>query len=276
MIEDIDWEAIYKDSRRSFDGTAPGSGEARSNWDAKAASFAHKPKRSDYIYQLMEWLDLAAEQTVFDMGCGSGTLAIPLAKAGHDVVAVDFSRGMLDELQRAAEAAGVADRIQAFQRSWQEDWNGLPACDVAVSSRSFVTDDLAEGIAKLEGQARERVVLTCGAGNLPYKDERILKALGRDEDAKMLPRELTTIVGYLLMSGRLPRLGYIEYPGSWMRRTQEELRETIRSTYKPYTEDEERIMCAYIDEHVVYDEERQHWALDYMRLDRWAVIDWRV
>ena len=140
-IQEIDWAEQFKLHHRNFDKDTPGSEESRATWDAKAASFAHKPTRSDYINQLIKIMALEPEDTVFDMGCGSGTLAIPLAEAGHNVIAVDFSNAMLEELKCAAKERAVLEKITTFQRSWQEDWSGLPKADVAISSRSFVTDE---------------------------------------------------------------------------------------------------------------------------------------
>ena len=274
-LMDIDWAEQFRTTRRSFDGNVPGSNEAKAHWDSKASSFAHKPKRSDYIHQLTEMLALEEGDVLFDMGCGSGTLAIPVAKAGHDVIAVDFSDGMLAELERVAEEEGVADRITTFQRSWQQDWDGLPMGDVAVSSRSFVTDDLADGIAKLEGQARKRAVLTCGAGDLPYRDAKVLDAMGR-EDAFMPPIELATIANYLWMSGRLPRIDYIAYPGVWHKTTKDGLREAIRSAHSPKDAQEVALLDKFLGAHMVFDEKQGWWTLDYPRDDRWAVITWDV
>ena len=38
-------------------------------------------------------------ETVFDMGCGTGTLAAEMATSGHKVIAADFSSGMLAKLR---------------------------------------------------------------------------------------------------------------------------------------------------------------------------------
>lgn len=48
---------------------------------------------------------------VVELAAGTGRIAIPLAEAGYDVIAVDASTAMLDQLRVKAEAAGVADRI---------------------------------------------------------------------------------------------------------------------------------------------------------------------
>jgi SAM-dependent methyltransferase len=49
---------------------------------------------------------------VLELGVGTGRIAVPIAAAGVEVVGVDSSAGMLAVCREAAEAAGVADRIE--------------------------------------------------------------------------------------------------------------------------------------------------------------------
>ena len=154
----------------------------KSMWDAMAPRYAHKLQRSGYLAQLIERLDLQPGETVFDMGCGPGVLAIPLAQAGHDVFCVEFSDGMLAELDAAIREAGVTDKVHVFKRAWQEDWGGLPVADVAISSRSMTTSDFADAGAKLESKARHRVVVTLSAGETPWFDMRLRRATERGHD----------------------------------------------------------------------------------------------
>ncbi len=53
--------------------------------------------------------------SVLDVGGGSGTLAVPLAEAGHQVTVVDPSADALATLRRRAETAGVAGRVRGVQ-----------------------------------------------------------------------------------------------------------------------------------------------------------------
>ena len=203
-IDVAQWARVFNVTNVHYDKEAAGSEESRRVWDQKAPSFARKPTRSDYINQLIRLLALEDGETVFDMGCGSGTLAIPFAKAGHAVCAVDFSSKMLEELRLAAEREGVPvvsgsyfvengvdtaqpvdellepGTIVTFQRSWQEPWDDLPAADLCLSSRSLVTADILNALDKMETHATKRVAVTTGAGDLPYKDSRIYEAMGRD------------------------------------------------------------------------------------------------
>lgn len=269
-------QQAWKDAIAHHRGGEPGSPEAKELWDKKSASFAKKPISSDYISQLIRKLDLRKGETVFDMGCGSGTLAIPLALSGHEVVAVDFSDGMLNELEQAAHRERVPDSaISVHQRSWQQPWDDLPAADVAVSSRSFVVDDLADGVRKLESKARHRAAVTLGAGDLPYRDSKVFEAMGREPEA-MPVTELACLVGYLFSIGRLPTVSYLEYPGTSHRRTEEELRRAITEAHQPRDEKERELLKAYLDQHIVYDEAADVFKLDYDRLDRWALVMWEV
>lgn len=59
--------------------------------------------------------ELGQEQTVLDIGTGTGRLCVPLARAGHRVIGIDFSKGMLDKAERVTRDAGVPDRCHFFQ-----------------------------------------------------------------------------------------------------------------------------------------------------------------
>ena len=46
-------------------------------------------------------------QSIIELACGTGRLAIPLAKLGHLVYGVDIDAGMLKYAQHKADAEGV-------------------------------------------------------------------------------------------------------------------------------------------------------------------------
>jgi|GEM_PF-6559073 len=106
-------------------------------WNTRSKNFGTKDAPNPYVTEFIELAALRPGEQVMDMGCGTGSLAVPLALAGHPVLAADFSRGMLDEMNERVRATG-AQGIEPVLISWDDDWNvqGVtPRCvDVAAQS----------------------------------------------------------------------------------------------------------------------------------------------
>jgi len=76
------------------------------------ASELRRDRLVDKAVAVMPLFDgLAAGAHIVEAGAGTGLYTLPLAQAGFRVTAVDLSAASLDELKKAAEAAGIADRI---------------------------------------------------------------------------------------------------------------------------------------------------------------------
>ena len=54
-------------------------------------------------------MELNGDEVILDIGCGPGTLAVPLAKRVKEVIAIDFSAQMLEELNQYAKREGVSN-----------------------------------------------------------------------------------------------------------------------------------------------------------------------
>jgi len=54
------------------------------------------------------------DQTVLEVGCGTGTETLSLARRGVRIIAVDISSKMLEVLSKKARASGVSDRIETL------------------------------------------------------------------------------------------------------------------------------------------------------------------
>jgi SAM-dependent methyltransferase len=70
----------------------------------------------------IDWFRAIARRTggpVLELGCGTGRVAIPLARDGHDVVGLDRSEAMLARAERHARREGVNLRlVEADMRSF--------------------------------------------------------------------------------------------------------------------------------------------------------------
>ena len=84
----------------------------RAMWDREAAAFDEEPDhglrdpatRAAWRELLLPHLP-AAPARVADLGCGTGTLSVLLAEAGHTVDGVDLSEEMVDAARRKAATA---------------------------------------------------------------------------------------------------------------------------------------------------------------------------
>jgi ubiquinone/menaquinone biosynthesis C-methylase UbiE len=78
------------------------SGNA-SIYDRRHGAFI--PERT--VSQMLEVAGLPLGSRIIDVGAGTGRAAIPFARRGHSVIAVDASWAMLTSLRRKSDDAGV-------------------------------------------------------------------------------------------------------------------------------------------------------------------------
>jgi len=74
----------------------------------------HDVECGGYRADLPLWRELAAQEAgpVLDVGAGAGRVALDLARAGHDVTALDLDADLLAELRARAEREGLSVRTE--------------------------------------------------------------------------------------------------------------------------------------------------------------------
>lgn len=79
------------------------------HWDATSQDYLqHRPGYPDDFFVLLQYLGIGrAGQDILDLGSGPGALAVPFAKQGAQVTAVDLSEGQIEAGQQAARQQGV-------------------------------------------------------------------------------------------------------------------------------------------------------------------------
>jgi ubiquinone/menaquinone biosynthesis C-methylase UbiE len=78
---------------------------------------------------VVQSLAITSPLRALDLGCGDGTTAIPLARAGADVTGIDIARNLVEAGNRRAAEAGLSRQL-TFQEG--------DACDLeGVADRSF-------------------------------------------------------------------------------------------------------------------------------------------
>lgn len=301
-----------RDSRTTFNRDSPAAynshtafnRDSRDYWNHRAATFT-RTATCDYELWLMRLLALDPTDTLLDMGCATGTLAVPLARAGHRVHACDFAEAMLAILnQRAAqESLPITPHLLAWDDDWQAACLGENSVDVAFASRSLMAADVQPYICKLDLAARVKAAVVVPGGSLPSADPQLLAHLGRPAAP---PRAVESVKRVLANLGRVPVLSTTTTLRPMRFASFEEGLANLRRLAgpEPFSAQEQELFDAYAVEHfkqvpgampVKQDwhkpqseptqkqsaafsgvEAENHWVLDYDLPVTWKFIGWRT
>lgn len=278
-----EWELVQQ--------TRPKPGDAQ-GWNKRSARYDNKDAKNAYAQDFLQLAGIIAGESVFDMGCGTGTLAVMLAKQGCAVTAADFSDGMLGKLAENAALHGV-DSINAIKMSWEDTWSDFgiedDMVDVAIASRSMSVPRLDEAIDKLTRVARRKCCITMTTGTAPYVDSRILSAIGVPAAST---KDFLYAFGVLVQKGFEPRVDYIY---STRKDTFDSHAEALDDFTRmidrcgtPLSDDERQAaierLSAWLDEHIVENPDAGKpdkkglpeglLCLDVLRVVSWAFISW--
>ena len=109
--------------------------DSQAYWNKRAATFT-RFATGEYERWLMDLLALTEGEEVLDMGCATGTLAVPLARAGHRVHGCDF-----------AEASTAGAPMRTYRSSSKSASNWTPEQAPLGQERAVLfhlSDELAD------------------------------------------------------------------------------------------------------------------------------------
>jgi SAM-dependent methyltransferase len=263
---DIDWNLLWQESYRRKSWKK----KKNKDWDKRAPGFAKRNIDSQYADRFLKLMKPESRWNVLDIGCGPGTLALPLACRVKAVTAVDFSAAMLDELNKRKEKLNIAN-IKTLQACWTDDWEKLsvPVCDVAISSRSLSVFDIKAALLKLNRWAKEKIFIADRVGSGPF-DPDIFAALGRKFDPG--PDYIFT-VNILYRMGIHPKIDYIELDQSKTFPSKEEALAGCRWMFGDLSLSDEKKLAAYVDERLL-ENDAGGFTLVRQNPVKWAFISW--
>ena len=257
--------------------------DSQAYWNKRAATFT-RDATSDYERWLLDLLALETDDEVLDMGCATGTLAVPLARAGHRVHGCDFAEAMLAILDEraAADKLPITSHLLAWEDDWEEAGLGENSVDVAFASRSLMSGDVSACVRKLDAAARSRAAVVVPDSLLPSRDPRLLTYLGRSTRRPRVVRDVTRALASL---GRIPVFATTRTFRPMRFSSFDEARADLRRLAgpEPFTAREQRLFDAYAEQHFVREDAAttsekagEQWALDYPLPVTWVFIGWRT
>ena len=257
--------------------------DSQAYWNKRAATFTRNAT-SDYERWLLDLLALETGEEILDMGCATGTLAVPLARAGHRVHGCDFAEAMLAILDEraAAENLPITTHLLAWEDDWEEAGLGENSVDVAFASRSLMSGNVFSAVRKLDEAARSRAAVVVPDSLLPSRDPRLLTYLGRSARHPRVVREVTRALASL---GRIPVFATTRTFRPMRFSSFDEARSDLcrLAGPKPFTAREQRLFDAYAEQHFVREDAAttsgkagEQWVLDYPLPVTWVFIGWRT
>ena len=263
-IQTIDWNEVWKEKKATRSSPVRDS----TIWNKRAPSFAENSAKTVYAEAFVKIVNPKQSWTVFDMGCGAGTLATPFAKLCKAVTAADFSDTMLDILRKQCDKLKISN-VKTIKASWEDDWSGagIELHDVAIASRSLVVDDLRSAIMKVNGIARKRVYISTIVDDGPY-DRQVFDAIGRE--LNMGPDYIYNY-NLLYQMGIRANIDFITEKNRIYKNCYQ-LVESMQWMLGDMTLEEEEKFNDHLDKHLVC--KAGWWMLDYEKETRWAVIWW--
>ncbi len=283
----IDFDAAWKDLQKTRRRPA-----CSNHWNKRAARYDTKDAKNLYALEFLDKAHIDEGDSVLDMGCGTGALAIPLAEQGHGIIAADFSEGMLEKLVENIKIHRVTS-IRPVHMSWEDNWQefGITdnCVDTVIASRSIAVEDLQAAIIKMCNTARKRCCITMATETTPRVDPTILKAIDVPTDPS---RDFIYAFGILAEHGFEPSVSYIHSSRKDTFNTHEEIMEDFTSMIEigsPYLCEDEfnaarNRLDVWITEHTIVNPEagkldkkgfpQGFYTLDHNRIISWAFISW--
>jgi len=262
----LDWNIAWQEARQKRRGERSDS----SHWNKRAASFAQNARKSDYADNFLNLLTPQPSWSVLDVGCGAGTLAVPLSPLVRRITAIDFSENMIALLNTHCAEQGLHN-IHTSVTGWEDDWDkaGIGEHDVAIASRSLVVDDLRTALAKLHEKARHRVYIASLVGDGPF-DRRIFEAIGRELDRGP---DYIYVYNLLHQMGIHAEVRFVfNGGGSKVFNSIDDAVEKFNWMLGILTPEEETHLREYFEQNL--SKTRGGWSLAYRHTVRWAVIYW--
>lgn len=174
-LNDINWSYYWQKELKEL----PKPNKSK-DWDNVAEKFRKWMKKDDYPDKLLKKIVTNPNDSILDIGCGEGTITLPLAKKVSRVTCIDLSSEMLKILKEKAEKQGI-NNLKCLQEDMSNmSPDSVGEVDVVVASRCLNGIMDIETILKKMNTIAKSVYITLRISeNLSY-EKNTHKILNRE------------------------------------------------------------------------------------------------
>lgn len=172
--EEIEWAEFWTDKLKA-------KNDRSKDWNKAAPNFGKSAKKDDYHTRIMEKINVTENDTLLDLGCGEGSITIPLAKKAKSVTGVDSAYKMLEILNEKAKKANV-DNIKTIEEDLTKiSVETVGKHDIVVASRSLNgVLEIKETIKNIQEIADKYVYITLFGPNNWKIEKEFYKTINKE------------------------------------------------------------------------------------------------
>ena len=260
---DVDWTGFWAERL---------AGKVNKDWDEAAPGFYKRTRKDDYQDTLFDKLILDEDDTVLDVGCGEGSVTIPIARRVKKVIGVDSSPKMLEYLEKRAKDNDV-ENIETILKPIEEiTYDEIGDVDVVVCSRSLNgIIPIDEVLLELDKIASKYVFITIFGPENKKIEKDFDKELGiKTEDFPDYNYFFNILfnLGIYANIERFDLNNYREY-GSI-----DEAMDNGKFRLDLYTDEEKELLKDYLERVLTYDSETEKYYNVKDKAD-WIMVWWK-
>lgn len=176
ILDKMCWAHLWHERMES----ATFKGNGATFWDNWAKSLPPKAEHSSYVEEVLSRLKLTPDDSLLDVGAGTGALAIPLARRVQWVTALDQSPYMLEIILRKASNEGLSN-LATLNADWTQVQVGkdINPHDIVLVSRSLPAGkNIIATLEAICAAARRACYITWKANSYDELEADLCKVMG--------------------------------------------------------------------------------------------------
>lgn len=164
-----DWNSVWN---HEVSSTSRKNLDKEGFWDDRVESV----RKNSMFAEMTEWqlslISAEKDDICLDIGCGTGRLALPLAKTCKRVTAIDGSQPMLEALRAEAQSCGISN-IDIVRSTWQA-FSPDSNYAVAFASFSIFMEDIHKHLQRMADCSERGVVFASNDLRIPIAAQQAI------------------------------------------------------------------------------------------------------